>query len=174
MNDYSVRISFDDPRLPKRFWEKVIPEPNSGCWLWTGSIRKDGYGEIRPIRTKSDLAHRYVMWATGFPWLKDKPDICVCHKCDARCCVNPDHLFLGSRADNNADKVRKNRQSRLIGSRNPRAKLSELDVVEIRRLYATEKETYESISKLFGVGISAIFRIVSGAGWRSAEAARNV
>lgn len=78
-----------------------IPEPNSGCVLWTGSVSASslGYGSLRH-EGKTWRAHRAA-------WIAQNGDLppgyCVCHKCDTPLCINPDHLFLGTKAANNAD-----------------------------------------------------------------------
>jgi len=91
--------------LKERFESKYIPEPMSGCWLWSDACHYSGYGHFK-IKNKTVRAHRAS-------WMIYKGDIpsplLVCHKCDVKCCVNPDHLFLGTFKDNMVDKVKKNR-----------------------------------------------------------------
>lgn len=157
-------LQFGDPLLSERFWQKVVPEPMSGCWLWTGTDAGNGYGVFR-LSERSMGAHRYILSMSHYPWLKDRPNVFVCHKCDVSCCVNPDHLFLGSQADNMADKTRKGRQTK--GVKHHRAKLNEEDVIEIRRLYATGTKTQKMIAKLFDVTQATIGYITIGATWRS-------
>jgi len=80
---------FLDARLPARFWSKTIPEPNSGCWLWTGSTNEKGYGLIG-WQGKTGKAHRvaYVALVGGVP-----PNLEIDHRvCKLRCCVNPAHM----------------------------------------------------------------------------------
>lgn len=86
-----------DERLPTRFWNKVSPEPNSGCWFWVGALTSDsetstgGYGSIMgPIGTATVYAHRWIMEVVSGPI----PDgMQVDHRvCQNRCCVNPAHL----------------------------------------------------------------------------------
>src|SRR5689334_23323156 len=92
-------------KVLKCFEERHIPEPMSGCWLWTGTCNDRGYGIIQ-LKEFDGYAHRFAFafWKGAIP-----QGAHVCHKCDTPCCVNPDHLFLGSAADNMQDCVRKGR-----------------------------------------------------------------
>ncbi len=95
----------------QRIFDLCIPEPNSGCWLWTGALGNNGYGRIG-VGFKNEgtrgtgQAHR-VSYETFVGVVPGGMD--VCHRCDVRSCVNPDHLFIGTRLDNVHDMMRKKR-----------------------------------------------------------------
>lgn len=89
---------------PKPFEHKYVPDPNSGCWLWTSGWDKAGYGQA----SDNVRAHR-LAWQMYFGEIPD--GLLVCHSCDTPCCVNPSHLFLGTPHDNMRDKVSKGRQA---------------------------------------------------------------
>jgi len=88
----------------KRFWDKVNKTDN--CWEWTGAIRQ-GYGCLK-IDGKTIDAHRYS-YVIHFGPIPD--GMCILHKCDNRKCVKPDHLFLGTYADNHKDMCNKKRDA---------------------------------------------------------------
>lgn len=136
----------------------ISPEPNSGCWLWEGSCRKDRYGRLSyglvTIR-KSTYPHTYksdIWMAHRWSWTITKGPIPaglqVLHSCDVHQCVNPDHLFLGTHDDNMKDKVAKGRQSRPRGEMQSQSKLTREQVLAIR---ADPRRQWE-IAKDFGVG----------------------
>lgn len=113
----------DDPR--SNLLSKIAKSPN-GCWEWTGYRNENGYGRTYK-NTRRIYAHRLSYELFCGP-ITDADT--VCHRCDNPICVNPDHLFVGTRGDNNRDSVAKGRNAR--GERNNSAKLTEDQVRAIR------------------------------------------
>ena len=90
-------MQFGDARLPERFWEKVTPEPNSGCWLWVaGEVGGTGYGKFWTAG-KTERAHR-VSFAAANGAVPD--GLILDHLCRTRCCVNPEHLDATTHREN--------------------------------------------------------------------------
>jgi hypothetical protein len=87
---------FGDERLPDRFWDKASPEPNTGCWLWTGATVPSGYGQFGIAASKAARAHRVAYAALVGPPSGPELD----HRCRTRCCVNPAHLDPVSHLEN--------------------------------------------------------------------------
>lgn len=154
----------------ERFEAKYIPEPNSGCWLWTANIFPNGYGQFRVSKDpekRCEGAHR-----VSYQLFRGSIDdgMCVCHRCDMRSCVNPDHLFLGTKGDNNRDAATKGRsrwkenrptENILRRSNHPMALLSDGDVEVIR----ASSETSSKLAKKYGVSYTHIWRIRTNRSW---------
>jgi hypothetical protein len=150
----------------RRFWEKT-EQRECGCIEWTASLNGRGYGQFRPARQRKNVtAHRYSwVLANG----EIPKGLCVCHACDNRKCVNPEHLFLGTLADNSADMVSKGRGkgANRAGILNPRRKLTEIEVEAIRHSTASLR----SLADAFGIGKSQVHRIKKGMSWSDQLAA---
>lgn len=154
--------------LAERLWAKVNPNgpipshnPSLGpCSVWTAATDHGGYGVIAVRNGTTDRAHRvaYRLEHGSIPTGFD-----VCHACDNPGCVRVSHLFLGTPKDNSRDAATKGRMAR--GERNGNTKLTEDDVREIRRLYATGSETHQSIGERFGMRRPSISLILNGKRW---------
>lgn len=146
-----------------RFWAKIDKTGGAdSCWLWTDAPTVHGYGHMW-IEGKHRRAHR-VAWelANGpIPEGEGHHGTCVCHRCDVRRCVNPAHLFLGTHAENIADRNAKGRSAGAKGETHGRAKLTAAQVVEIRA--ASGPQT--AIAARFGISQSQVGRIRRGKLW---------
>lgn len=139
-----------------------IPEPMSGCWLWTGSVNSWGYGRLG-INRAQRAAHRlsYVTFIGEIP-----ARLRVLHRCDVPCCVNPDHLFLGTDSDNVQDCLSKHRHVALKGEANAKAKLSEKSVASLRERVVNHG-SITRWAKEFGVSRRAIMFALKGTTWQA-------
>lgn len=148
-----------------RFESRFTPEPNTGCWLWCSSVQRGGYGMFRLTSLATEVrkpAHR-VAWMLYRGPIPD--GLLVCHSCDVRACVNPDHLFLGTPRDNTLDAVRKGRwavksgMKRLMrpsrGELHHKTKLTDHSVRQIR---LSKLKTVDA-AKAFGVSPATISKI---------------
>lgn len=144
--------------IEERFWLKINKLP-SGCWEWTGHRDKYGYGHVSHQR-RNCLAHRVAYILTHGA---ADPSLLVCHRCDNRACVRPEHLFLGTHEDNMADSVRKGRSC--YGERNANARLTDRQAREARRLY-WEGESLGHLSRTFGISQQNMYRLCMGQRWK--------
>lgn len=157
------------PRIPlrERFEAKVQAGRSTGdCNLWAGAVYPNGYGAISTGgRGKVIRAHRaaYELYVGPIP-----AGMCVLHRCDVPACVNPLHLFLGTKKDNTLDMIKKGRvrTGSLSGEKNPSAKLSKSDVALIKeRIAVGTRSTARELACEYGVSTSAIYYVVSGRTW---------
>jgi hypothetical protein len=142
-----------------RFLDKVAPPDENGCHLWTACTMPNGYGQFwyvgRMVR-----AHRYAAGMLDWP-----SEIQTRHLCNVRACVNPEHLTFGSHADNMRDMVEADRQARQKGTDHGMSKLTEEEVLEIRRRYADGGVTQRSLAAEYGVHRGTISRVVHREIW---------
>jgi hypothetical protein len=149
---HQCRGKWQHEKCIKSFHDKY-KKLESGCWEWTGAFDKStGYGKLSNFRT-----HR-LSWVIHKGLITS--GLHVCHTCDNRICVNPDHLFLGTPADNMADAAQKGRSNH--GVKNPFCKLKEKQVLEI----FNSKDYNTALSITHGVTEESIKRIRSGKTWR--------
>ena len=142
------------------FHEKYVKGLEGDCWVWIASKMRTGYGQINARDGRIVTAHRlsYQLHKGEIP-----SGMFVCHTCDNRACVNPDHLWLGTPKDNIQDMMKKGRAVRnpARGTKNHAAKLTENQVAEI---YTSRKSNVE-LAKQFGVTAACVFNIKNGFSW---------
>jgi len=141
-------------KLSQRFWSKVDCGNPDKCWEWQASIKSNGYGQIQ-VDGKPEYAHRIAVKLDG----RTLPDnMQVNHHCDNRSCVNPKHLYVGTRLDNRRDAAKR---SEANGS----AILTWQDVGAIRRDYALTSKTQYDLADEYGTTHGHISKIVRGLTW---------
>lgn len=143
------------PIVPRLMAGRII---KNGCWIWTKSLDRDGYGQVS-YHGRNRKLHRvaYMVFIGDIPGR-----MCVLHKCDNRACFNPKHLFLGTPADNIADMMNKNRNRQPQGATHPHAKLDDTAVMDIR----TSGEALRVLSQRYGVSETTIWLARTGRKWR--------
>lgn len=150
--------------------DRSVPVTETGCWLWLGAEKGNGYGNVRRGR-KNLTAHRMAyMQAIG----PVPPGVDVCHRCDTRLCINPDHLFLGSRTENMRDAKRKGRLAqgaehslRICGEKAGASKLTVAQVSAIRR--AESALPLKEIAAIAGVSTDNVRRIIRHDTWKEID-----
>jgi len=150
----------------KRFWDKVDVRGLDDCWPWLAAKNKEGYGRFS-LGSKADNS-REVECAHRMAWRLDKgsiPDgMCVLHACDNPPCVNPAHLFLGTKTDNMRDMMNKNRRNHK-GILNPASRLTE-DAVRVARIYCEQGHTIQSMATVFNVSDVTMGKAVNRQTWQ--------
>ena len=148
----------------ERFWRFV--EKSDCCWEWTGCLSGPGYGQMR-VSGKTVNAHR-VSWEMHNRQVIPA-GLYVCHHCDNRKCVRPEHLFLGTARDNAMDMFNKGRHAPvepMRGEAAVHAKLTANKVRAIRAIYRQGLVGVPTLGRLYGVSGTAIHNIVTGKVWR--------
>lgn len=146
---------------PERFFAQHTVNEN-GCHVWSGSLHKDGYGQLNYMR-KYWLAHR-LAWTLTKGQIPD--GLCVCHRCDNPPCFNPEHLFLGTHARNMGDMKAKGRRKNVNqGTSNGRSKVTWEQASEIRRLYAAKELNQVQLGERFGITQTSISLLLRNKTW---------
>lgn len=148
-----------------RFWRKV--EKSEGCWKWIGNGFTNGYGQFF-VRVggvgRTMLAHRVSFLVNGGEFSDLKP--CILHRCDNRICVNPHHLFQGTKSENTQDMLKKGRSNYSNGINRPMHKVNDDAVREMRRMYSDGGITTKELGFKFSLSCSHVSKIIRGKKWR--------
>jgi hypothetical protein len=153
------------PSILDLYFDRIIPEPNSGCWIWEGSISKSngssGYGVVK-ISGQQIRAHRlsYELSCEKIP-----DGLMVLHRCDNSLCVNPYHLETGDAKKNIQDASSRGRLPK--GSRHGRARFKEDEVREIRSASRHTKGWNKEMAEKYGVPVNTIHEIRQRRTWRA-------
>lgn len=157
-------IRADHRPIAERLAERSVPEPNTGCLLWYGCRSKDGYGKLG-VDGGEVYAHRLAYELVYGPI----PDgLLVCHRCDTPNCINPDHLFVGTNAENLADRDAKGRADThgLVrpGVDHPNAKLTD-DAVRFIRANCNRRGDQRRMARCFGITEANVSLIIKRKAW---------
>lgn len=145
--------------LKLEFWSRVDRRSDGECWPFTGYCTPDGYGVFYVARRRKPASHVALWLAHG----ETVPaGMVAMHSCDNPQCVNPNHLRIGTHAENHADRDAKGRGAK--GERRGWAKLTDAKVIEARSLRA-EGKTFTELAARYGVDKKAIERAVKGITW---------
>lgn len=157
------------PAMQNDFLQKVdtLSSPD-GCWLWKGATKDEGYGKVflrMPNGSIERTAHRaaFIWWVAALT--KARP--CVLHRsfCNNRNCLNPSHLYAGTKEDNTNDRIAWGSNNYSSGMNNPNSKLTELQVRVIRSLYSRTRMSQQKLADIFGTTDTAIWSVVNRKTW---------
>jgi hypothetical protein len=134
---------------------------DNGCRLWLKYVRPNGYAYITLRNPRRTISVHRLAWQLAN--CREVPlGLCVCHSCDVPTCIEPGHLFLGTKAENNTDRARKGRSHDAKGEGNNSAKLTSEQVTAIR----LDSRGAGPLSKLYGISRSQAYRIKRGLRWK--------
>lgn len=159
-----------DKKIFERFWNKVDKRDKNKCWNWIGAKTSNGYGHMK-INGKTIRSNR-ISFIIHNGYIDDNKYIC--HKCDNRACVNPDHLFIGTACDNIRDMWNKSRNPKNViynpqsGEKHYNSKLTELDIYRIRLFYKFGINQHK-LAKIFNTDQPNISCIVLYKTWKNID-----
>jgi hypothetical protein len=151
-------LEYETEQFLKRFWSKVDKQGKDECWNWLAPRTYYGYGQVN-YEGRPHIASR-MSWRIHNGEIPS--ELCVLHHCDNRICVNPDHLFLGTRTDNMVDKCQKGRHPKGEDAWN--CKLTE-DAVRVIRIYVECGMSHTEMARHLGLSRTTIRDAVSGKNW---------
>ena len=159
------RMPRDAKYYERRFWNGVRIRKANQCWIWNRAVDDHGYGRTSDHLAKNKKASRKAWELKNGPIPKG---MCVLHRCDNPPCCNPRHLFLGTKADNTRDMVMKGRAGggSLPGIKNPCSKLTESQVLEIRKNFVPGYGNTAKLARKYGVSGTAIYQVVRKIKWK--------
>jgi hypothetical protein len=150
----------------QRFWDKVNILGENDCWEWQAAFDTNGYGAFK-VDGKKVNSHRFAYILTNG---EVQPGLEICHKCNNPKCVNPAHLYAGTKSQNMLDMVRAgnyklNTYEKMRGEKSGASKLTNDAVLEIRRLYSKNVMTLDKLAKRYNMSKSAIASIIWRKSW---------
>jgi HNH endonuclease len=147
----------------ERFFEKVdTGNTVNGCWLWLAGKNHQKYGRFY-YDGWDQPAHRVAYILANGPV---DPKLLACHSCDQPSCVNPSHIFMGTQKQNMEDCKKKGRFATHIGEANPRARLTNAQVIQIRKLFDSGLYTRRALIKMYKIPASTLDNVIYRINWK--------
>ena len=169
--DYSAR-KHGMPIMPikDRLKAMTVENPVSGCWEWQG-VKHNGYGRTITGSRKNGTRHTISAHRLAYVvWNGESPDgYEVCHKCDNPSCINPYHLFVGTRQDNVDDRERKGRNVVKVGEEQALSKLTKKIVKDARWERTYMGTSYQKLADKYGVSKRTMQNAVKGISWKCVQ-----
>lgn len=148
-------MKFNDLDIKQRLERRIITK--DGCWITDFSLDSQGYSSMQ-YNNKRFLIHRlsYILYIGDIP-----KGLLVCHKCNNKRCINPDHLYAATQSQNVKDAYKDGLINYRRGENHHYTKLSDKEVIEIRKLYKLGGTSHRKLGKLFNVSGCTIGKIIN-------------